>query len=116
MPRRKPPARRSAWAVPGHPGSSPKPGSRSGASLAELGYDLTLFDDAEKRISYAIRNRILSHCAIRSGCPHFGLLIGQRNGLHTFGLVGLLVKYAPDVETALRSFVRHRTFTFRARP
>ena len=34
--------------------------------------------------------------------------IGQHNGLHTFGLVGLLVKYAPDVGTALRNFVRHR--------
>ena len=75
--------------------------------LGELGYDLTLFDDAEKRISYAIRNRLLSHCAVRSGCPHFGLLVGQRNGLHTFGLLGLLMKHAPDVQTALGSLVRH---------
>ena len=66
--------------------------------LAEAGVDLTLFDDAEKRISVAARNRIIQHCAIRTGCPHFGLLLGQRNGLHSFGLLGLLVKYSPDVE------------------
>ena len=82
-------------------------GANPAEIVGELGYDLTLFDDAERRISYAIRNRLLSHCAVRSGCPHFGLLIGQRNGLHTFGLMGLLVKHAPDVQTALSSFVRH---------
>ncbi len=75
--------------------------------LAELGYDLKLFADAETRVPYAIRNRILGHCAARTGCPHFGLLVGQHNGLHTFGLVGSLVKYAPDVGTAMRSFIRY---------
>ncbi|MGA8031038.1 MAG: AraC family transcriptional regulator ligand-binding domain-containing protein, partial [Casimicrobiaceae bacterium] len=75
--------------------------------MAELGYDLELFDDAETRVSYAVRNRIVGHCAARAGCPHFGLLVGQHNGLHTFGLVGLLVKYAPDVGTAMRSFIRY---------
>ena len=82
--------------------------------LGEMGYDLTIFNDPEYRISYAIRNRILQHCATRTDCPHFGLLIGQHNGLHTFGLVGLLVKYAPDVGTALRNFVRIVRFTSRA--
>ena len=75
--------------------------------LAELGYDLKLFDDGETRVPYEIRNRILGHCAARTRCPHFGLLVGQHNGLHTFGLVGLLVKYAPDVGTAMRSFIRY---------
>ena len=68
--------------------------------LGEVGYDLKLFDDAERRISVAARNRIVSHCATRTSCPHFGLLIGQRNGLHSFGLVGLLVRYSPDVGDA----------------
>ena len=78
------------------------------AVLAELGYDLRLFADPDARISYAVRNRILNHCAVRAGCPHLGLLVGQENGLHTFGLVGLLVKYAPDVGSALRSFIRYQ--------
>lgn len=76
--------------------------------LAELGYDVSIFQDNEYRISYAIRNRIIAHCATRANCPHLGLLIGQHNGLHTFGIVGLLVKYAPDVGTALRHFIRYR--------
>jgi AraC-like DNA-binding protein len=76
--------------------------------LRELGYDLKLFDHAETRVTYAIRNHILSHCAARTGCPHFGLLVGQHNGLHSFGLVGPLVKYAPDVGTAMRSFIRYQ--------
>jgi AraC-like DNA-binding protein len=75
--------------------------------LAELGYDLKLFDDPERRIPVAARNRLVSHCATRTDCPHFGLLAGQQNGLHSFGLLGLLVKYSPDVGTALRSLVRY---------
>ncbi len=76
--------------------------------LSEIGYEPAIFQDPEYRISYAIRNRILNHCATRANCPHLGLLVGQHNGLHTFGFVGLLMKYAPDVGTALRNFIRHR--------
>jgi AraC-like DNA-binding protein len=43
----------------------------------------------------------------KTGCRHLGLLIGQQGGLHSLGLVGLLVKYSPDVGTALRSLVRY---------
>jgi len=48
-----------------------------------------------------------------TGCAHFGLLVGQRDGLDDLRLVGLLVKYSPDVGSALRSLVRH--FHLRAR-
>lgn len=75
--------------------------------LADVGCDLKLFEDPDNRISLATRNHIVSHCAARTGCSHFGLLVGQHHGLHSFGLVGLLVKYSPDVGTALRSLVRH---------
>ncbi len=75
--------------------------------LGELGYDARLFDDPENRLPLAAHNRIVGHCAARTGCPHFGLLVGQADGLHSFGLVGLLVKHSPDVETAMRSFVRY---------
>ncbi len=75
--------------------------------LAEVGIDLALFDDPDNRISYAARGRLLSHCVARTGCRHFGLLVGQQVGLHSLGLVGLLVKYSPDVGMALRSLVRY---------
>ena len=75
--------------------------------LAEAGVDPKLFDDPDNLISFATRSHLLAHCAARTGCPHFGLLVGQRNGLHSLGLMGLLVKYSPDVGTALRNLVRH---------
>ena len=81
--------------------------------LAEVGLDLTLFEDAENRISYATRGRLLARCVASTGCSHFGLLIGQRSGLSSLGLVGYLVKHSADVESALRGLVRN--FQFHAR-
>ncbi len=75
--------------------------------LAEAGFDSKLFDDPDNLVSYAARGRLLAHCVARTGCQHLGLLIGQQGGLHSLGMVGLLVKYSPDVGTALRSLVRH---------
>ena len=75
--------------------------------LAEAGFDLKLFDDPDNQVSYMARGRLLAHCVEKTGCRHLGLLIGQQGGLHSLGLVGLLVKYSPDVGTALRSLVRY---------
>lgn len=73
------------------------------AVLAEAGVDPSLFDDPENLIAYKQRSRLVGLCVARSGCPHFGLLVGQHARLEDLGLVGLLVKYSPDVEAALRS-------------
>jgi AraC-like DNA-binding protein len=75
--------------------------------LLEAEVDPELFDDPDNLISYAARSRLLSHCADATGCRHFTHLLCQQAGLHSLGLVGLLVKYSPDVGTALRSLVRH---------
>jgi AraC-like DNA-binding protein len=75
--------------------------------LAEAGFDLTLFDDPENRISFAARGRLIDHCVARTGCQHLGLLIGQQGGLNSLGLMGLLVKYSPDVGVALSNLVRY---------
>jgi AraC-like DNA-binding protein len=75
--------------------------------LAEVGFDVELLDHPDNRMSFAARSRLVAHCAARTGCPHFGLLVGQQNGLQSLGLVGLLVRYSPDVETALRNLVHH---------
>ena len=74
--------------------------------LAETGFELSLFDDPDNRISYAARGRLLAHCAARTGCQHLGLLVGQQAGLESLGFVGLLVKYSSDVRTALSSLMR----------
>lgn len=75
--------------------------------LAEAGADPTLFDNPENRVSFMARGHWLAYCVERTGCHHLGLLVGQQNGLYSLGLVGLLVKYSPDVESALRSLVRY---------
>lgn len=75
--------------------------------LAEAGFDLKLFDDPDNLVSYAARSHLIAHCVARTGCQHLGLLVGQQGGLHSLGLMGLLVKYSPDVGTALRSLVRN---------
>ena len=82
-------------------------GANPAEVLAEAGFDLHLFDNPDNQISYAARNRLMAHCAARTGCPHFGLIVGQQGALHSLGLVGLLVKYSPDVGTALRSLVQY---------
>ena len=74
--------------------------------LAEQGLEPWLFDSPDNRISQAARSRLIAHCAARTGCPHFGLLVCEHVGLSSLGLVGLLAKYSPDVGTALRSVAR----------
>jgi AraC-like DNA-binding protein len=75
--------------------------------LAEAGFDPAMFDDPDNLISFAARTRLVNLCAARTGCRHFGLLLGQQIRLDSLGLVGLLVKYSPDVGTALRSLVHY---------
>jgi len=75
--------------------------------LAEAGFERALFNDPDNLISFVARTRLVNRCAARTGCRHFGLLVGERISLDSLGLVGLLVKYSPDVGTALRSLVRY---------
>ncbi len=75
--------------------------------LSEAGLDSHLFDDPDNLMSLAARGRLFAHCVARTGCRHFGLLVGQGADLHSLGLVGLLAKFSPDVATALRSLTRH---------
>jgi AraC-like DNA-binding protein len=75
--------------------------------LVQAGVDVDLFDDLDNRISYRTASHLFRVCTQRTGCPHFGLLLGQRGGLSFLGLVGLLARCSPDVEGALRSIVRY---------
>ena len=93
-----------AMAVPAVLGSL---GADASAVCAEAGIDIGLFDDPDNLISNAARIHLLNLCVTRTGCKHFGLLVGQRASLPSFGLVGFLVQHSPDVGTALRNFVRY---------
>jgi AraC-like DNA-binding protein len=74
---------------------------------AEAGIDIALFDDPNNLISFRAASRLFRVGTERTGCSHFGLLQGQKYGLKFLGFVGLLVKYSPDVGSALRSLVRY---------
>jgi len=82
-----------------------------GADPAEVcaaaGFDRGLFDDPARVVTFRAASHLFRVGMERTGCPHFGLLQGQKGGLHNLGLVGLLTKYSPDVGTALRSLVRY---------
>lgn len=71
--------------------------------LAEAGLAPNLLDDPDNRICHAARNRLISLCVARTGCDHFGLLIGEQVGLSNLGLIGYLASTSHDVETALNS-------------
>jgi AraC-like DNA-binding protein len=78
--------------------------------VGEAGLDLKLLADPDNLISYATRSRLFAQCVAKTGCKHFGLLVGQQGQLPSLGLVGFLAQSSPDVGTALRSLVRYVYF------
>ena len=70
--------------------------------LASVGLDARIFSDPEHPVPCTTVGRLLSACVARTRCRHFGLLVGERGGPSSLGLVGLLIRQAPDVGTALR--------------
>lgn len=73
--------------------------------LVEAGIEPQSFDDPDNLITYRARGRLMTRSVVRTGCPHFGLLVGQRMNLQALGVVGLLARNAPDAAAALRSIV-----------
>jgi AraC-like DNA-binding protein len=65
------------------------------------------FVNPDNVISYDAMGRLFARGLAHTGCQHLGLLVGQPGGLHSLGLVGLLVRCSRDVGTALRSLERH---------
>jgi hypothetical protein len=65
--------------------------------LAEPGLDLSLFEDSDNVIPFSVRGELLHLCVARTGCPHFGLLLGQRGNLSSLGLIGYLARQSEDV-------------------
>lgn len=75
--------------------------------LAQLGLQPELLADPEKTLPFRVVGELLGHCVVRTGCDHFGLLLGQRGGTETLGKVGLLARSSPDVGSALRNLITH---------
>ena len=64
-----------------------------------------MFDDPSNRISYEGVLRLLNEAAVRTRCPHIGLLLGRMWRTSDLGLLGELVRHAPTVGAALQEFV-----------
>ena len=69
--------------------------------------DLGALDDIENWISFRSVGSLLEECAARTRCPHFGLLVGQRFDLESFGVLGGLMRNSPTVRDALRTAALH---------
>jgi AraC-like DNA-binding protein len=82
-------------------------GVDAAAVLSELDLPLELFADPERVMAYADAGRLFAACAARTGCPHFGLLVGQRCSLAGLGLVGNVAQVERDVGSALWTIVRY---------
>ncbi|MEH6584631.1 MAG: AraC family transcriptional regulator [Halioglobus sp.] len=82
-------------------------GFEPAATLAEMKFDIQLFDNSDNVIPYAARTRLLQQCAEKTGCRHFGHLMGRNTGPSSYGIAGFIMQQSPDVITALRSFVRY---------
>lgn len=75
--------------------------------MAAAGIDENLLDDPDNLITFAARGVLVRRCIARTGCQHFGLLIGQRMDMPALGLVGLLMRSMPNVREALRVLESH---------
>ena len=74
--------------------------------LDGLGLPADLMENPENTIAVAAGAALLALCAQRTRCPHFGLLLGQRASLISFGLIGALALNQTNVGTALRGLAR----------
>lgn len=75
--------------------------------LAEAGLNLKLFDDPDNVITYTARAKLIRVCVARTGCNHFGLLLGKQAELSSFGVIGYLARNSPTVQSALQSFIHY---------
>ena len=75
--------------------------------LASVGLAPGTLDHPDRTISYIDAGRLLQRCAEVTGCPHFGLLVGQRNNISALGLLGELMLRSASAQAALRSMILH---------
>ena len=76
-------------------------GADASAVFAKARVSLSLFDEPTNPLPITAVGRLVKESVAATGCEHFGLLVGQNGGPQSFGVIGLLAKYSPDVQTAL---------------
>jgi AraC-like DNA-binding protein len=79
-------------------------GCDSAQVMASAGLDADACDAPESRIPFVAAGRLLHECAVKTGCEHFALLVGQRTRLAQLGLPGQLVRHSPTLGAAVQTF------------
>lgn len=69
--------------------------------LVKAGLSREQMADPENTVPLVALGKLLAACAETSGCPHFGLLLGNHPIGQSLGLVGDLLPHCANVETAL---------------
>jgi AraC-like DNA-binding protein len=72
--------------------------------MKAVGLDTDGLDRPENRIPFVATGRLLKDCAVKTGCEHFALLLGQRASLSHLGLPGELARHSPTLGAAIRTF------------
>ena len=86
-------------------------GASSYGSLASIPPTLrrasgsTFACSTENSIPFTAAGNLLQEGAARTGCPHLGLLVGQRGDTRSLGLVGRLMRNARTFGRALQDLV-----------
>jgi len=80
-------------------------GVAPGPLLKPFGLTEEYFHNPDNPLPYELMARVVTASARATGCPHFGLLIGQRGNASTLGAPGFLIRHAPDVVTALNEAI-----------
>jgi AraC-like DNA-binding protein len=75
--------------------------------LQQYGLSREHLADHNRTAPYTDLSRLLSHCAAKTRCRHFGLLLSRSFSLRSLGIIGRLAQRAPTVEAALDGLVRY---------
>ena len=94
-------ARAHLTALAGLPAVLERLGVPSGPLLQQVQLLPEDFSDPERSATFEELDRLLGACVRRTGCRHFGLLVGQSVGLESLGIAGRLARNAPSVGRAL---------------
>jgi len=89
-------------------------GVRPHDAFAAAGFDPHLFAHPEGRAPIESLGRLLDTCGTLTGCPHFGLLIGERFDLSAFGALGKLLRHCATVGEAVHNLILHLHLNDRA--
>jgi AraC-like DNA-binding protein len=75
--------------------------------LARAKVDPRWMRSSADRIPFDVAHRVAFECVKATGCPHFGLLVGQRVGTAAMGTLAELARHSTTVRSALRMLCAH---------